>query len=457
MLFSSVLILGALSLARAERRDGCAMRFDFPAHPGGPSKGIKVGERTARIYVPYNYQLTKPTPLIVAYHDKGMTAKEMEKLTRLSDPDLNPDYIVLYPEAVDSKWLSDEDADTKVDDKSFISILIDGLTERLCIDKDRVHMTGLGTGGGMSHLMACDHYWSNKTASFALVNPTLLAGLVTKNEVKDEVNMLWEGCRPARVPVKLLEVHGENNTLNSYWGTISKSNRGRLPVVQWLVEWAMRNECGEAKGVPTKGKNDLLYRTELETGTIYEGATHPNKLQKAMYRCYALTSEEQLEKYVASFQVIDKEAEKMVPLDSNVKQEQQKDRGDIILEHLFVKNYGHGWPRITMMDGKTEAFDTEVDVEEEPKGESVFDATKEVLRWFSQNKLSDESRAPGETVSFEPALDDDTIAKLVSGISEQVEEKLKEIKDGEATVEAHQDELVSKEETLEGNRIKDEL
>lgn len=101
MLFSSVLILGALSLARAERRDGCAKRFDFPAHPGGPSKGIKIGERTARIYVPYNYQLTKPTPLIVAYHDKGMTAKEMEKLTRLSDPDLNPDYIVLYPEAVD--------------------------------------------------------------------------------------------------------------------------------------------------------------------------------------------------------------------------------------------------------------------------------------------------------------------------------------------------------------------
>lgn len=317
-------------------------------------------------------------------------------------------------------------------------------------------MTGLGTGGGISHLMACDPFWSNHTASFALVNPTILAGLITKNGVKDEVNMLWERCKPARVPVKILEVHGENNTLNSYWGAVAKSRRGRLPVVQWLVEWAMRNECGEAKGMPTKGKeDDLLYRTELTTGTIYEGATHPNKLQRAMYRCYSLTPEEQIEKYVASFQVIDKEAEKMVPLNSDAKEEEKKDRGDIILEHLFVKNYGHGWPRIAMKDGKTEAFDT---TEKEETGDApVFDVTKEVLKWFSQHKLTDESRAPGVAMNYEPALDDDTIAKLVAGITAQVDKKQKELKRGEGDVEADQDEAVSKEETSEGDRIKDEL
>lgn len=326
--------------------------------------------------------------------------------------------------------------------------LIDGLTERLCIDRDRIHMAGLGTGGGLSHLMACDPFWSNNTASFALVNPTILSGLVTQTGVKDEITLLWEKCKPARVPVKILEVHGENNTLNNYWG--NTKGRGRLPTVQWLVEWAMRNECGEAKGMPTKeNEKDLLYKTELAYGTIYEGATHPNKLQRAMYRCYALTQQEQIDRYIGSFQVIDKEAEKMVPLNPDAKDEEKKgDRGDIILEHLFVKNYGHGWPRIAMKNGTTETFETSE--KEEMVDAPVFDATKEVLRWFSQHRLSDESRVPGLATEIEPALDDAAIAKLVAGITAQVDKKKQELsKDDE--------DAIAKDTTGDGDRIKDEL
>ncbi|QDS70057.1 hypothetical protein FKW77_004256 [Venturia effusa] len=453
MLLSKALLLGALSsLIHAEPRDGCSGPFSFPAQSGGPSKGIKIGERIVRVTIPKDYEPTKPAPLIVAYHDKGMTAEEMEKLTHLSDPALNSEYIVVYPEAVDSKWLSDEDADVKVDDKSFISNLIDGLTERLCIDKDRIHMTGLGTGGGLSHLMACDPIWSNKTASFALINPTLLVGLITKNDVKDEINMLWERCKPARVPVKLMEIHGENNTLNSYWGAVATSKRGRIPVIQWLVGWAMRNECGEAKGAPVKkSEDDQLFSTELASGMIYEGATHPNKLHRAMYRCYALTPEEQIERYVGSFQVIDKKTGVMVPF---AQKEDKKDRGDLVLEHQVVKNYGHGWPRIVMKDGTTEEFDTTQ--KEETADEPVFDVTKEVLRWFSQNRLSDESRAPGEA-SYEAALTEEAIAKLVAGITERVDQKQKELKGGEGAIEAHQDAPVPNEETSGRDHIKDEL
>jgi poly(3-hydroxybutyrate) depolymerase len=100
MLFSAVFLSSAFALVQAGRENGCSKSFDFPAQPGGPSKGIKIGERIVRISVPKNYSPTIPAPLIVAYHDKGMTAEEMEKLTRLSDSKLNPDYIVVYPEAV---------------------------------------------------------------------------------------------------------------------------------------------------------------------------------------------------------------------------------------------------------------------------------------------------------------------------------------------------------------------
>jgi poly(3-hydroxybutyrate) depolymerase len=101
MFLSSVVLFGALMLVQAQRENGCSRPFEFPAQPGGPSKGIKIGERIVRISIPKNYWPTIPAPLIVAYHDKGMTAEEMEKLTRLSDPTLNQDYIVVYPEAVE--------------------------------------------------------------------------------------------------------------------------------------------------------------------------------------------------------------------------------------------------------------------------------------------------------------------------------------------------------------------
>jgi poly(3-hydroxybutyrate) depolymerase len=318
-------------------------------------------------------------------------------------------------------------------------------------------MAGLGTGGGLSHLMACDTFWSNNTASFALVNPTILAGLVMQRGVKDEITLLWEKCKPARVPVKLLEIHGENNTLNSYWGK-SVAKRGRLPTVQWLVEWAMRNECGEARGMPGKeDENDQLYKTELTSGTIYEGQVYANKLQRAMYRCYALTPEEQVEKYIGTFQVIDKEAAKMVPLDKDGKKEEnQSERGDIILEHLFVKNYGHGWPRIVMKDGATETFETAE--KEETADAPVFDATREVLKWFSQHKLSDESRAPGVAMNVEPVLDDAAIAKLVAGITAQVDKQKQIIKENEDAIEGLAETLSGDDEETEqdGGNVEEE-
>lgn len=364
--------------------------------------------------------------------------------------------------AMQSKWISDDDANLKIDDKSFTANLIDGLKKRLCIDTDRIHMTGLGTGGGLSHLMACDPFWSNKTASFALVNPTLLAGLVMQRGVKDEITLLWEKCKPARVPIKLLEIHGENNTLNSYWGK-SVSKRGRLPAVQWLVEWAMRNDCGEAKGHPTKeNENDMLYKTELASGTIYEGQVHAGKLQRAMYRCYTLTAEEQIEKYIGSFAVVEPGAGEVTPLNPEGKEEKKKeDRGDIILEHLFVKNYGHGWPRIAMKKGTTETFETAE--MEETVDAPIFDATKAVLEWFTQHKLSDESRAPGVAMNVEPVLDDAAIAKLVAGITAQVDKQKKIIKENDDALEGLQEasskDTVQKEGNVEekSDRIKDEL
>lgn len=84
---------------QSNRSHGCSKPFDFPAEVGGPSKGIQIGDRKVRITLPKNYKQDHAAPLILAIHDKDMTPTEMAETTQLSNPRLNPDHIVVYPEA----------------------------------------------------------------------------------------------------------------------------------------------------------------------------------------------------------------------------------------------------------------------------------------------------------------------------------------------------------------------
>jgi poly(3-hydroxybutyrate) depolymerase len=94
-------LLGALaSAASLNGTDGCSKPFEFPAEIGGASKGIQIGERKARITLPKDYKHGDPAPIIFVFHDKNMTASDMEQTTQLSDSKLNPNSIVVYPEAL---------------------------------------------------------------------------------------------------------------------------------------------------------------------------------------------------------------------------------------------------------------------------------------------------------------------------------------------------------------------
>jgi hypothetical protein len=104
------LLLGSSALAESTKKQdvqkvestrshGCTKPFDFPAEAGGPSKGIQIGDRKVRITLPKNYKHDVPAPLILAFHDKNMTASEMAEVTQLSNSRLNPDHIIVYPEA----------------------------------------------------------------------------------------------------------------------------------------------------------------------------------------------------------------------------------------------------------------------------------------------------------------------------------------------------------------------
>ncbi|KAF2423331.1 hypothetical protein EJ08DRAFT_652861 [Tothia fuscella] len=455
--FFHLLVIGRLATAKSSsiektvdkveftKNNGCTKPFDFPAELGGPSKGIQIGNRKVRITLPKNYKQDVPAPLILAFHDKNMTASEMEEESQLSNSVLNPDSIVLYPESFENKWMSDEDANLKIDDKKFVGSVIDGLSDQLCIDPNRIYAAGLGVGAGVVHFLACDPLFSKRISAFAMTNPALYAGLLSPRGVKDLITLRWQTCKPSRIPIRILEIHSENNTVN-HFRAVTTGERRRIPVVHWLVEWAMRNGCGSAAGNPyMEDPDEPMYLTDLEGGTIHEGAIHMGKLQRAYYKCYERSPEEIVAGFMQTFEKLDQgldkdgEADKLESKDKGEEgtkegtelskkiaekvkhnpewDKPKKERGIVSIMHYFVKNNGHGWPRVSMKNGTTEQFGP--GVAPLPTADApIFDSTVEVLEWFRTHKLSDEARAPEN-----PERDDEVLDKVVDELDEDEDAK----------------------------------
>ena len=160
------------------------------------------------------------------------------------------------------------------DDIAFIKTLLSDLDTIACYDSSRVHAAGLGTGGGMVHLIACDPELSTKFASYAIV----AGGFGTKT-----VSPQWGKCDPGRLPIPLLEIHGEDDSILPYLLNDWEPARSRMAVPLWLEEWSERNMCGGTIGEPREavdGTDTVVKLTMLEHGgwmseaEAYDGAAY---------------------------------------------------------------------------------------------------------------------------------------------------------------------------------------
>jgi hypothetical protein len=82
---------------------------EFEAVPGGPSVRFElqfqqgtqgVLKRHIWIHIPKNYKHDEPAPVILAFHGKGQDVLDFEKATDLSNPSVNQEYVVVYPEGL---------------------------------------------------------------------------------------------------------------------------------------------------------------------------------------------------------------------------------------------------------------------------------------------------------------------------------------------------------------------
>ena len=183
------------------------------------SHGVR---RTARVHVP-PAALGRPAAVLMAFAGTGRNGPFMERYSGLAAQlDRGPAAIGVFPSADGMSWNAGELRDGP-DDVDFVSDLIDAVSERWCVDLDRVTAAGVSNGGSMVALLAC-------------AMPQRLAGVAI---VAGGFGTL-PPCRSRR-PVSVLEIHGRADQVVPYWGV--PTARGRGAVVPWLSSWIVRDRC----------------------------------------------------------------------------------------------------------------------------------------------------------------------------------------------------------------------
>jgi len=63
-------------------------------------QGLRPSHRRALLHIPEAYRKDVASPLIIAMHGKDQPAAEFEEHTQLSNPEVNNEAIVAYPEGI---------------------------------------------------------------------------------------------------------------------------------------------------------------------------------------------------------------------------------------------------------------------------------------------------------------------------------------------------------------------
>ncbi|KAF2230388.1 carbohydrate esterase family 1 protein [Viridothelium virens] len=217
---------------------GCGKPLPSNLSPSGPSVSQTFTpssgpQRTYRLYIPTNYNSSNPSPLLISYHGHDSSATAQEALTRFSNPTLNPNHIVIYPNGVSASWQGAPYAAPGIDDVAFSTELLADLGSRLCIDPERRYASGHSNGGGFVGTLACSEAGASRFAAFAASSGAFY------QDARE-----GRGCDAEAVPkVPFLEVHGTADETIPYQGG---SHAGEcLPSLPYYVgSWAGRDELG---------------------------------------------------------------------------------------------------------------------------------------------------------------------------------------------------------------------
>ena len=206
-----------------------------PTPTGAQRETLTVGAQARNYYVLRPPNQRGRLPLVVALHGSTQPPRGLELKTKLDDEAAAAGFVVAYPEGISRSWnSSDSGGDAQllnVDDVGFIRQLIDHMVRTAQIDPKRVFVTGISSGGEMSHRLACE--LSDRVAAVASVSGDL--GIAA--------------CNPAQ-PVSVLEIHG---TADPYVPIEGDPSQNLPPTMSTMRRWAQIDGCASGPTVEESG------------------------------------------------------------------------------------------------------------------------------------------------------------------------------------------------------------
>ena len=217
--------------------------------------------RTYRLFHPASFDAQHPVALVLLLHGCASSGDRFASSTRFDRQAEAGGFVAAYPDALanfgpgfDHCWNEYLDP-AKADDLAFISALIDRLATDLPIDKARIFVAGLQSGGHMSHTLACA--MGNRIAGIASVS-----GGMPIDEQK--ASMRCPDTRLAK-PISLLEMHGTADDFIPYEGGGPLNAPATVDIVKY---WAMIDGCSGDPSVSQSGVTRTMLWKQCAGGAV---------------------------------------------------------------------------------------------------------------------------------------------------------------------------------------------
>jgi polyhydroxybutyrate depolymerase len=256
-------------------------------HVAGATPGTLMSdglERAYTLHVPDGYSGDRATGLIFVLHPSNGAAMSMSELTAFERSAGERGFITVFPEATGTPQSWNADGFTAgVKDSMFLRDLLAALSASLCIDAQRVYVTGFSNGGAMALRAACD-----LEGVFAAVAP---------------VAAPYPMCQAA---VPIVAFHGNADAAVPYEGGVTGDGVSRAPVHKSVSAWAGAIGCDALPVIARAaadvelatyarcplGDSEALLYTVLNGGHTWPGAAIDYPVEEAGVTTHAISANE---------------------------------------------------------------------------------------------------------------------------------------------------------------------
>ncbi len=206
--------------------------------------------RTYRLFRPPSLEPKHAAPLVILLHACGGTGDQFAAMTKFDEEASSGGFVAAYPDGPSGSCWNEFLDPTLPDDFSFLGQLLNRLATELPIDKNRIFVTGLQSGGHMAYTLACA--MPDRIAGIASVS----GGMPLDSR---KASMRCPDVSQSK-PVSVMEMHGTADdflpyegggplqapttiTLLNYWATIDGCSGDPVETHNGITTTSLWRQC----------------------------------------------------------------------------------------------------------------------------------------------------------------------------------------------------------------------